>query len=850
MQMNDTKTLLSDSSPANDIRRDWSDWLYQPRFPIAIVIVILFSLALVMFGDVLFTGNSIVLSQANTDISLHFFFWKQFAITQLQQGNFPLWNPYIFSGTHIGLFETGWLNPINIIYLVLSLSKAINWDFALNIFLSGFFTYLWLSHRRLHPLASLVAAILSMFSSARFLHIFPGHLDVVAAMTWTPLIFLAIDGIITSHPSTANNVLPTANFRPSSWVWVFLGIFAIAMQLFAGHPQTFFYTAIAGGIYIGLNLIKNREKLKLLGQVGLIYLGGIALAAIQLLTGIQTAEESVRSGGMTYDLGSNFSFPPENLITLLAPKFFGNETTVPYWGRYFMWEMVLFIGVTGLFLAIYGIIYGDKKQRRFAGIMTLILLLFALGSNTYFYQILYHWLPGLNRFRGPSKFIFQASQFLVLLAGIGFSQIIADSGFLIPQSSTPLETRGKSSILTRFTGPKSTSPHWRKVAVGALTAAVILMIVALFIHLGAAAATPNWWQHLVSSISNTHQSYLPTAAYQDQKYIEFAGNYAGNTLLIAAAILFFIALILVFIKPAGLKIMIIGLLAITEIIVFARSSRPTFNISTLKYPELERIKQLDPNDSESRILNIPKPNATMVVGMYNIWGNQPLVLRRYAEYIAYSQGQNPDQVTHQIKFTRFNKFLYPLRGRYILVSDEKPIQYLELNKDKVLSRALLIQRVQVLKNRDDIFKMISSPEFNPKLEVILEQEPNTSVADLKSRPGTIQIKDISTDELELDAELISPAILVITDSYSKGWRATALPGSSQSKYQVIPADYILRGIPLTAGHHRFRLRYLPIGFLIGKWISIISGIIYLILLGIYFRTVVLSSKSKVRSLKA
>ena len=185
-----------------------------------------------------------------------------------------------------------------------------------------------------------------------------------------------------------------------------------------------------------------------------------------------------------------------------------------------MWEMVLFIGVTGLFLAIYGIIYGDKKQRRFAGIMTLILLLFALGSNTYFYQFLYHWLPGLNRFRGPSKFIFQASQFMVLLVGIGLTQIIFDSS-------------KKSEIGVS----KLTIPHWRKVAVGVLVAAVILTIAALFIHLGAAAASPNWWQQAVTSISNTQQSYLPTAAYQDQKFIELAGTYAGNTLLVAAAIL-------------------------------------------------------------------------------------------------------------------------------------------------------------------------------------------------------------------------------------------------------------------------------------------------------------------------
>ncbi|MFB3896339.1 MAG: hypothetical protein ACE14V_08560 [bacterium] len=788
------------------------------------VIVILLGITIVMFSDVLFTGKPIVLSQANTDISLHFFFWKQFAITQLKQGNYPLWNPYIFSGTHIGLFETGWLYPINIIYLVLSLPKAINWDLTLHIFLSGLFTYFWLLHRKLHPLSSLIGAMLAMFCSSRYLHIFAGHLDVVAAMTWTPLIFLAIDGVFTYYrvPNTSeiNSTIHNPYSAINSWGWCLLGNFAVAMQVFSGHAQTLYYTAIAVGIYLGLNLIKAQNKFKIMGQVGLIYLGGIMLSAVQLFTGIQTAEESIRSGGMTYELGSFFSFHPENLITLFAPKFFGNETTIPYWGRYFMWEMVLYIGIVGLVLAIYGLLYGEKAKRRFAGVMILILFLFALGNNTYFYQFLYHWLPGLNRFRGPSKFIFQTSQFLILLTAIGFDQLIKDCGFLISNPSV-----SRSHFTSRI----------RKLGIGVLVTAVILIIASILVYWGATSETPNWWNNWITSIAHTQQSYLPTAAYQDHKFIEYIGNYAGNMLIIAAVILCVFALIVLFIKPAGLKIMLIGLLTIGEIVVFAYSSQPTFDLSTLKYSGLDSIKPLIATDN--RILNIPKSNADMVSGLYDIWGNQPLILRRYAEYIAYTQGGALDRLSPQMKFTNFGA-LYLLRCQYILLTAEKPIEYLELKPEKILPRTLLIQKYRILKTRDEILAAISHPEFNPKEEAIVEQQPlwmNSKSqypnSNLQSTTFTsIRIKDISTDKLELEVEITNPAILVITDSYSKGWKAVALSGSSQDEYQIMPVDYILRGIPLNTGHHRFQLVYLPIGFLVGKWISIVSGIIYLILI--------------------
>ena len=42
------------------------------------------------------------------------------------------------------------------------------------------------------------------------------------------------------------------------------------------------------------------------------------------------------------------------------------------------------------------------------------------------------------------------------------------------------------------------------------------------------------------------------------------------------------------------------------------------------------------------------------------------------------------------------------------------------------------------------------------------------------------------------------AVLLVTDAYAKGWRARALPGSAQATYDVLPADYTLRGIPLAA----------------------------------------------------
>jgi uncharacterized membrane protein YfhO len=63
---------------------------------------------------------------------------------------------------------------------------------------------------------------------------------------------------------------------------------------------------------------------------------------------------------------------------------------------------------------------------------------------------------------------------------------------------------------------------------------------------------------------------------------------------------------------------------------------------------------------------------------------------------------------------------------------------------------------------------------------------------------------------------------LITDAYSNGWRARPLEGSAQRAYDVLPANYVLRAIPLSQGHHHILVEYAPIGFRVGRWITAVS----------------------------
>ena len=118
------------------------------------------------------------------------------------------------------------------------------------------------------------------------------------------------------------------------------------------------------------------------------------------------------------------AFPPENFLTVLAPNFFGEMAK--YWGRWYLWETSLFIGVVALALVVYAIIHCERKTTLPAIIVILVSLLLALGLYTPLFGFLYNWVPGFDRFRSISKFIFLASLFLILLAATGLDRLFRE----------------------------------------------------------------------------------------------------------------------------------------------------------------------------------------------------------------------------------------------------------------------------------------------------------------------------------------------------------------------------------------------------------------------------------------
>ncbi|MBN2309171.1 MAG: hypothetical protein JXR94_09385 [Candidatus Hydrogenedentes bacterium] len=743
--------------------------------PFAWGVVLLAVVLAGVFGDVLFVDRNTIASSAYTDVYAYFVPARDFGFGELRHGNLPLWNPYLFSGTPcLGNFQSALLYPPNYLHLVLPLAAAINATIVLHLFLIGLFMMLWARSRGLHPAACLFAGVMVMFSGAYYLHVAGGHLTMLCAVAWMPLLFLAIDRILDA----------------GSAEWCLAGAVAGTMQVLAGWPHVLFYTAVAAGPYTVFCLARAPRRGRAVALLAVAALAPLVLGAAQLWPGIQTALESVRQGGKSYEFTTSFSFPPENLLTLIAPGFFGMVHIEPYWGRWFAWEMCAFVGLTGLTLCVYGAISGQPKARRFAAFMAVGLALTALGRYTPLYRVLYAVVPGFGAFRAPARFMMPATMFAGILAAAGLDSLLAG--------------RRPSRVL----------------------AGEVIALAAILALGGVAVArsaegdpAESTWGAAMRAVPDTGDM---CRAYRENG-VARAGRFAAKGLWTAAATACAAGTLLLLARRAPWPVYALAALGILELAVFARTCRPTFELGHTRIPELEAFYALHPGDY--RVLSPGYQNHALLSRVRNIWGYDPLLSQRYADFIRLTTGQDREDAARKLDFSRDHPLLRVLRQRFEVESTEAGLHVHPVTAGEPLPRLLLVEDWRVAAGRDAILDALGAPAFDPWNTVILEAEPPGLPRDgARGDASTPRLIDESTDHITVEVDVARPAVLLVTESYNPGWRAYSLDDAPpQERYDVVPGDYAFQAVPLAPGHHRIRIEYAPWTFRVGKWVSLTSA---------------------------
>ena len=748
-----SSTSRSLGVPRDDTVHAQAPWS-TPRWITNVGIVLYFALlTFALFGDLLTTSRAVV-SGVDMDVDQQYFAWRSFAFGELRAGRLPVWNPYPFGGVPaLGNFQNAVLYPPNVLHLLMPTGRAINWIFALHVFLAGVLAATWCRSRRSGVIASALGGTVYALGGPFILHVYAGHLNYLTTLTWTPLLFLATDRIVSG--------------RTAGGAWM-LGAFAVAMQVLSGCPQPAYYAGLAILMYAALRLVRSplRGWLRAGGAIAGMFLCGALLSGSQLLPAIEAGRESVRAEPLDYATAESYSLPPANLLTLISPYPFGDDFVTPYAGEWLIWEMSLFVGPAALVLAFLCITRSKRRIDRAAAVLALITIILALGSQTPLFKLLYHALPGWDRFRAPVRFNVILSLMLAALAARGFDLLLR----------------------RRFLAMRA--------AVGVLVAASVVAAFALVVR-----ARP---ESLAALLENTSQ-------------LARSASHASGQLLRSALMLGQVGIVLLLLRRARWIAYALAALLVADLFLAAGRAIERFQPHA-EAPAAWR-DALASRKLDERVLTIAasKANLAAQLGAEDAWGYDPAMPSRWAGLVGNLLGADPRAGDFVVRTLQPSPVWSMLRVRQAL----PPTQTLN---EEPMPRVALIDDAVVVNGPKESLAAVLDPSFDPRRRVVLESQPNP--APRPGATGTVEVTRREPSRLEITAETRLPMILLITDAYSAGWRVRSLMGAGRVTYDLLPANHALRAIPLGAGRHNLILEYAPPSVATGLWISAIAWIVF------------------------
>ncbi|WP_067924431.1 YfhO family protein [Alicyclobacillus shizuokensis] len=322
----------------------------------------------------------------------------------------PLWNPFSFAGQpFLAAGQSGPLYLPNVIYLLLPMAKALELSTLMHAALCAVGMYALaydLTRRRLPSVAGALC-----FAACGFFVGHQVHTQMFDALAFLPLVTL-LQRWLWRQPTAVHVVALAAT---------------LALEVYAGHPQMVFYTAIVLFIDAACHLRPYRR------QVWLAWLSALTLAA--MLSAPQWANtldlvlysDRVHAGASFLLQGS---LSPWAFLQWIAPDtagggWSGTRFSAVAFERVYglqFWESWCTIGLVGFLFAL-AAVWAGWRQGMYVPEWTVgavVTGLLALGENGPFFWALTH-LPGFDLFRIPARYIGLTDFYLSLLCAVGLT---------------------------------------------------------------------------------------------------------------------------------------------------------------------------------------------------------------------------------------------------------------------------------------------------------------------------------------------------------------------------------------------------------------------------------------------
>lgn len=324
-------------------------------------------------------------------------------IELLKNGHWPLWNPYLLSGTPLlANFQSAPFSPTNIFYFAFDHLTAWSVQIIVQHVLAAGFVYLLLRSWNISQLSAVFGGVVYAFTGFNLLWSQWNAHTLTAS--FIPLLLLFADKFL----------------KGGNFMWVIGLSFVVGLQFLSGYPQIIIYTSLALFCVWIFRFQTSKEFIFRTLALGLFAALGIGIAALQILPGYelitfsQRAREAIPIKWVFLDW--------REIILFVAPDYYGNHATQNYWGHKNYLSTLGFVGVANLILA--GIGLGFLKVKREVKITSLIgvfglLLAFQTPVSNFLWEANFLGYQAGVSYRSLVLFCLSVS----LLAGFGLDRL-------------------------------------------------------------------------------------------------------------------------------------------------------------------------------------------------------------------------------------------------------------------------------------------------------------------------------------------------------------------------------------------------------------------------------------------
>ncbi len=241
--------------------------------------------------------------------------WNQVTQEALQDGEWPLWNPYVFTGVPLlANYQSAVLYPPHVLTAFLDIPVAMSVYLLLKLWLCGMFAYVCARGLGLSLFAAQFASLGWMIGGYVQVWCYWAEVDVVA---WLPLMLLSAE------------FLATARLRRG----FFLMSLSATLMLLAGHPETALVVSAGVAWYFFVRLAQERRNLgQAIGLASGAWAIALGINAAQILPFLEYLRNSHTFSYRAVEETIDYFVPNHGFLALIAPKFFGFTSDGNYWG--------------------------------------------------------------------------------------------------------------------------------------------------------------------------------------------------------------------------------------------------------------------------------------------------------------------------------------------------------------------------------------------------------------------------------------------------------------------------------------------------------------------------------------